>query len=272
MRTTRTTIACVALMVGVASSGRAHGADEPSSPSIPSRTIPIDTLYGGPTLSPSGLAERADLKRWMDEFARWLEWSGEWRNVRQRGWFTQFRERPQKPLPPPWLGAQCDRLLDDADPLIPACSLLAKWRNDVPTTQVQPAPAVAKGNEEDSRRTLWWEYVHADVLWPALQWEASVYGVIGVHTAMTIRGRLEIFTAPGAMLLNVPENNGTRIWKLAMNYGIGYRLLDFTFPGHRAAVLHLNLAKAWLLSDISDVATGRSMDFVGFSITFNRSR
>jgi hypothetical protein len=35
-------------------------------------------------------------------------------------------------------------------------------------------------------------------------------------------------------------------------------------------VLHVHFAKAWLMSDITDVVTDRSMDFVGFSITFKR--
>jgi hypothetical protein len=37
-------------------------------------------------------------------------------------------------------------------------------------------------------------------------------------------------------------------------------------------VLHLNLARAWLLSDVKDVVSGRTTDFAGFSMTFQKSR
>jgi hypothetical protein len=60
------------------------------------------------------------------------------------------------------------------------------------------------------------------------------------------------------------------VWKLATNYGMGYRLLDFTLPGGREAVLHLNLAKAWVVSGTSDLVTRRSMEFAGFSITLKK--
>jgi hypothetical protein len=109
-------------------------------------------------------------------------------------------------------------------------------------------------------------------MWPAVQWQASIYGVVGMHFATTVGGRLQVFTAPGAMLLNLPARNGTRVWKVAANYGIGYRLLDFRFPGGRPAELHLNLAKTYLLSDSSELIAGRSVDFVGFSVTFKKSR
>ena len=64
--------------------------------------------------------------------------------------------------------------------------------------------------------------------------------------------------------------NGARVWKFAANYGIGYRLMNFTMPGGRPAELHLNLAKMWLVSGAADVITGRSIDLMGFSVTFKR--
>jgi hypothetical protein len=72
------------------------------------------------------------------------------------------------------------------------------------------------------------------------------------------------------MLLNVPARNGGRVWKVAANYGIGYRVMDFTFPGGRPAELHLNLAKMWMVSDAAEAATGRTIDVIGFSVTFKR--
>jgi len=109
-----------------------------------------------------------------------------------------------------------------------------------------------------------------DLLWPALQYQNSIYGVIGMHVATKVAGRWQVFTAPGALLLNLPTRNGARAWKVATNYGIGYRLFDFTFPGGRPAELHVNMAKTWIVSDSSDLITGRSIDVVGFSVTFKK--
>jgi hypothetical protein len=158
------------------------------------------------------------------------------------------------------------------DPLAPACAALQSWRDDDGTAQVRQARVTGTRQQEQERKTTWWEHVHMDVLWPAVQWQTSIYGVAGMHVSTSVAGRLQIFTAPGAMLLNLPGRRGTRVWKVAANYGIGYRLLDFTFPGGRPAELHLNLAKAWLLSDITDAFTKRTVDFAGFSITFKKSR
>ena len=118
-----------------------------------------------------------------------------------------------------------------------------------------------KGAQEDKR---------LDLMWPALQAQAGIYGVLGTHITTEVGGRLQVFTAPGAMLLNVPSRNGGRVWKVAANYGIGYRLMDFSLPGGRPAELHLNLAKMWLVSDATDLAVGRTVDVIGFSVTFKR--
>jgi hypothetical protein len=125
-------------------------------------------------------------------------------------------------------------------------------------------------DQEEPAKTTWWKNMHVDLMWPAVQWQASIYGVVGTHFATEVGGRLQVFTAPGAMLLNVPTRSGGRVWKFAANYGIGYRVMDFTLPGGHPAELHLNLAKMWLLSDPGDLVTGRTIDVVGFSMTFKR--
>jgi hypothetical protein len=208
----------------------------------------------------------------MESFAEWTQWWARWGNRPEPGLIGGgFRERREKPAPPAWLIAECDGGEFDLE-LDPACELLEDWRRDYPATLARQVRATGPAQLEEASKTIWWEHVHMDVLWPAMQWQASVYGVVGVHSTATVRGRLQVFLAPGVMLLNVPASNGTRAWKLAASYGMGYRLLDFTFPGSRPASLHLNLAKAWLLPDVGSVNIGRSVDFVGFSITFKKSR
>jgi hypothetical protein len=125
-------------------------------------------------------------------------------------------------------------------------------------------------DQEEADKTTFWRNVHLDFGWPAMQSGLSLYGVVGMHATTSVHGRLQIFVAPGAMLLNVPTRGGGRAWKLATNYGIAYRLGEFGFPGQRTAVLHLNLAKAWLISAGPDVTT-KSTDFIGLSMTFKKA-
>ena len=270
MHTMWTTVAFLAALVGAASSGFAQAVDEP----LPSRSIPVTSqdLFTEPDLSDVGAAERAaDVQQWVKEFSEWKEWSAQWSNRRERGLFG-IRERREMPVPPAWLADRCVTVVDNSDPVAPACTLLAEWTEDVATTLTRQARTTTTTDTEQPEKTVWWEHIHMDVLWPAMQWQASVYGVVGMHTATTVRGRFQVFITPGAMLLNLPTRNGSRAWKVATNYGIGYRLFDFSFPGGRPATLHVNLAKAWVLADIADVATGRTMDFVGFSIAFKQQR
>jgi hypothetical protein len=261
------------LMAAVSPALAQSAADQPSP--LPSRVLPI--YKEGPVIAPatseSDAAHRAaELQRWMDGFTAWKQWWAAYVNRREPGVFGGQRERREKPAPPDWLPAACETAVDDAGLLASACALLAEWRENPSTAQQRQARAAAVAKKEDTSKTIWWEHLHADLLWPAMQWQTSVYGVVGMHTSVTVSGRLQIFTAPGITLLNLPARYGGRTWKLAANYGIGYRLSDFTLPGGRPAVLHVNLARAWIVSEGGDVATGRRMDFAGFSLTFKKGR
>jgi hypothetical protein len=273
MRTMWTIPACLAVLFGVASPTHAHTADVPLPALIRSRALPVDLFAFPPEVSDRQAAQRAaELQQWVVDYTEWLTWSNEWRNRRQPGWFTSYRERPDMPEPPAWLAERCESAVDDAAPLMQACMLLEQTTAEYALVQVLPDAATAPVATEDTNKTIWWEHVHIDALWPAMQLQGSVFGVIGVHTTTTVKGRLQVFLAPGAMLLNLPARDGTRTWKFAANYGIGFRLIEFGFPGSRRAVLHLNLARAWLLSDVKDVVSGRTTDFAGFSMTFQKSR
>jgi len=217
-------------------------------------------------------ARRAELQDWIKEFNDWKAWSARWGGRREPGWFTGSRDRRQEPAPPGWLAGECATVFDDADPLVPACDLLVEWREQGRDEQARRARAAVLMRQEEPPKTSWWEHVNLDVLWPSLQWQNSVYGVLGMHVSTAVAGRWQVFTAPGVQLLNLPARNGTRVWKIAANYGVGYRLLDFRFPGGRPAELHLNLAKTWFVSDTTDLLGKRSLDVVGFSITFKKTR
>jgi hypothetical protein len=238
---------------------------------LPTRQLPPVTGAPVAALRSDDSERRAELQLWIRQFSEWQQWSEQWRGRRQPGWFTGFRDRSQKPAPPSWLPARCEGVFDDQDPLREGCLLLTAWREDgAPAQQIRQVRIAATTDQEEPSKTTWWEHIHTDVMWPALQWQNSIYGVVGTHVATEVGGRLQVFTAPGVMLLSVPGRNGMRLWKFAANYGIGYRLMNFTMPGGRPAELHLNLAKMWLVSGAADVVTGRTIDLMGFSVTFKR--
>jgi hypothetical protein len=275
MHNIRVSAVTVGLLIGIAPSVFAQSGAEPPAAPLPSRAFPItiEAVALMPFLSDASAEERAtELEHWMDAFAEWQEWSMHWRGKRQQGWFTGFQDRREKPAPPEWLSGQCVTVIDESDPLMPACGMLAEWSDDA-AAEARLARTAAMNANEDTSKTIWWEHLHLDVLWPAMQFQGGAQGVIGMHMAINVHGRFEIFAAPGAMMLNLPTTNGSRVWRLATNYGFGYRLFDFKFPGvDKIAVAHLNLAKGWVVTDYADLATGRSMDFIGFSITYKKTR
>ena len=211
---------------------------------------------------------RDELRKWIDDYSEWKEWAQRWGNRRQPGVFTGSRERRPRPVPPDWLSGYCESGIDGSDEGEQACALFTEWSAPNAVVQAATTRAVATQAGEDSDNTTWWEHVHLDGGWPAMQANLSIYGVIGVHATTYVKGRFEIFIAPGAMLVRVPNGGGGHAWKVATNYGITYRLAGLTLPGGRRALLHVNLAKAWLFA-MGDLPTD-STDFIGLSMTFKK--
>jgi hypothetical protein len=272
MRKLWTIVLILGMMAAGTTSVSAQASSDQDIPPLRAQAIRgIEHTIEAPALSPPDMEHRQhELEKWMDDFSEWKKWSERWGNRREPGWFTGSRDRRQRPDPPAWLFEWCRDLGDQGDEIDEPCTLLTEWATDFPTAQAANARAAGTSAAEDGAKTIWWEHVHLDAGWPALQSGVSLYGVIGMHATTSVRGRFQIFVAPGMMLLNVPTSDGKRAWKLATSYGIAYRLGQIAFPGNRQALLHLNLAKAWLLSAGPDVPT-RSTDFVGLSLTFKKT-
>ena len=205
------------------------------------------------------------LKQWIDDYARWKrsrDEPGLGRNP------PKIRPRPE---PPEWLFTECtDIAIDDTGPLADACRLLTDWKDDALTAQLRREITESRAQKEAPTKSIWWQRVHADLLWPMTQWGASVYGIVGTHVAVEVAGRLEVFVAPGAMLMNVRGERGGRDWKVATDWGIAYRLADFRVPGtRRHAQIHVNLVTAWVFADPKSLVSNR-INLAGFSFTFKQ--
>jgi len=211
-----------------------------------------------------------DLKQWIDDFEKWKQWNEQWRNTRQQGWL-KTRARRERPNPPPWLADDCRGVfMDDSGILPSSCRLLAQWNDDDAVVRLRGQTAAARTQHEAPTKTVWWEHVHLDGLWPMAQTGNSAFGVLGVHATVDIAGRFQVFVAPGAILLSLPNGHDSRELRPAMDWGIAYRCFDFTFPGiERRASLHINLARAWVMTGPTNIVKA-SVDLVGFSVTFKK--
>ena len=237
---------------------------------IPARVIVAGDLeFSVP--ADAGMTKRVpEMRRWIRDYQTWKEWNEKWRNRWEPGWMGT-RERRKRPDPPFWLDAACrDDNVDDTGILADACRALTDWKDDDASAELRRQMAAARTQHETVNKTVWWEHVHIDALWPMTQVRSSVFGVLGTHATVDVAGRLQVFVAPGAILLNLP-NGRDREWRPATDWGIAYRCFDFTLPGSdRRASLHINLAKAWILAGPSNVFPS-SINLAGFSVTLKKT-
>ena len=161
----------------------------------------------------------------------------------------------------------------EAGELADACQLFNEWRNDdVATEVIKQQVATTRAQKETEDKSVWWRHVHLDAVWPMTQGTSGIWGVVGLHTTIDISGRVEMFLTPGAMLMRVPGPTGVDQWKPGTDWGLSFRLADFTIPAtRRPATLHMNLARVWLLGNMEDVSgTQSNMYLAGFSLTFRK--
>ena len=241
-------------------------------PVLPSRVLDTGDILFAPPDVVTWEHRLGEVQQWIGDFQEWQEWNALWRNKREPGWLGA-RERRVRPDPPVWLAAEChDAIVQEGETLARACSLLSEWKDDDEVARLRQQTANARMLLEEVHKTVWWEHLHFDALWPMMQLHGSVFGVVGMHATIEVAGRFQIFVAPGAILLNLPKGASEREWRPATDWGIAWRLADFTMPGtDRRASLHLNLAKAWLLGGPGGLAN-TSVDLAGFSITLAKKR
>jgi hypothetical protein len=240
-----------------------------------------DTLLASRSMAaivraPDGISpsERlSSLEQWARDYAGWQVWFQQWRNTREPGWIGS-RSRHQRPEPPPWLADVCPVPADEGTPLADGCRLLDQWRTeDVATTVAVAQTTTTRNQAEAPTRSVWWQHIHLDALWPMTDGNSGVFGLLGVHATIPVGGRVQMFVAPGAMLMRIPGIDGTQQWQPATDWGFSYRMATFVIPGmQRPAILHLNLAKVWMLGQTPLPASFDSgMYLAGFSLTFRKA-
>jgi hypothetical protein len=261
-------VVCAALL-GASAPASALAAQDPV---LPSRALDTGEIQFAMPDVVTWEHRLEEVQRWMGDFRKWQEWNALWRNKREPGWLSA-RERRVRPDPPVWLAEEChDAIVHEGETLVQACRLLSEWKDDESVAQIRRQTANARMQREEVHKTVWWEHLHFDALWPMTQLHGSVFGVVGMHATIEVAGRFQIFVAPGAILLNLPKDANEREWRPATDWGIAWRLGDFTMPGtDRRASLHLNLAKAWLLGGPGGF-TNTSIDLAGFSVTLAKKR
>jgi len=257
----------LALLLPAAAAGAASAQ---SDPPLPSRAVVPDALVAAPWIPDPWLAERErQAAGWLEEYDDWKAWFARWHNRREPGFLMgRARGRRPRPEPPDWLGRMCDTLVDPAAPFTAVCAAWREWvRGDF------FAEIIAQRREEDRavrerpRKSVWWQHVHLDALWPMAQSGSSIFGVLGMHVTLPLTRRTAVFVAPGAILVRLPSGAGERRWSTATDWGFSYRLFDFTMPvNRRPATIHLNIARVWLLGSRPQT-TSRDLYLAGFSVT-----
>src|SRR5262249_19121856 len=100
-----------------------------------------------------------------------------------------------------------------------------------------------------------------DGMWSTTQSNISAFGVLGAHFTIDVSGRLQIFAAPGFLVVSVPNLAGERDLYPATDFGFSYHFFDLG----RARV-HGNLVHAWMLGNRATLVNP-NMVLAGFSVT-----
>ena len=221
--------------------------------------------------SPAGIL--SSLLTFTAEYEAWKPWFAQWRNRREPGWWSS-RERRPAPVPPVWLADACVRTIDaEGGPLTDACRAFRALNRDLADDAAAVSArqtAQVRAQLEAPGNSIWWSRVHLDAFWPMTQSGSNAFGIAGMHVAVPVAGRFQVFVTPGALLMRIPTIDGRMAVTPATDWGFSFRVADFRLPGlRRANTLHFNLARVWLLGQNGALQPG-DMYVAGFSLTFKQ--
>ena len=244
----------------------ASAAAQSSSP-LPSRPFIM------PAVSPIAVTAEQQttlLTQWTHDYQEWRAWYLQWRNRPEPGVFSS-RARRDPPVPPPWLPTLCAEPLGEAGLLADACADWREWQaNDMAASLLTERIAQTRSATESPQKTLWWERVHVDALWPMTRSGSDAFGVVGIHTTVHLTKRFQVFLLPGFILMRAPALDGTMNFSAATDWGFSVRLFDLRVPiAGRPGSVHLNMARVWMLGNTT-IAEASDTYLAGLSLSFKQ--
>src|SRR5262245_57000314 len=85
----------------------AVSAQEARDEVLPSRAIGAGVIELAALDGFSWERQLDEARRWIDDYEKWKRSDASWNKRREQGWLFGSRERPVRPDPPVWLGAEC---------------------------------------------------------------------------------------------------------------------------------------------------------------------
>lgn len=243
-----------------AASASAQASNEDSLPAHPTPFQLIQLVSVPPVVTLSA-EQMQELDQWTRDFAEWQTWSDRWLNRRQSGKWVYAVDRRKKPDPPFWLDDACSLLAGD-DQFVRPCELLASWRDDSIAERNRRAATATATQDEEVTKSAWWRHLHVDGLWSTTQSNTAALGLFGVHATIDIVGRVQVFAAPGLLVVSLPGFSGDRSLSPATDWGMTYRLFNVG-----RSTVHFNLVHAWMLANHASVLD-RDVTLAGFSVSF----
>jgi hypothetical protein len=244
----------------------ANAAAQSSAPPLPSRAVVVPSFT---PIAVSGALQAVVLTQWTHDYREWRAWYLQWRNRPEPG-VLSARARRLPPVPPPWLPSLCMGLIDDG-PVADACAAWREWQaDDMAASLMSEQIAQTRAAVESPQKTLWWERVHVDALWPMARSGSNAIGVVGLHTTVHLTKRFQVFMLPGFILMRAPGLDGAQNWSAATDWGFSVRLFDLRVPiAGRPGSVHLNMARVWMLGN-SNVAAAGETYLAGLSLSFKQ--
>jgi len=245
-------------------------AQSPETEPLPARVLSFDEMPLPADAAVIVLSENDlhALQVWAHDFADWQSSFERWRHPspkeppREYLSWNQFLEDHPKPPPPSWLSGVCSLLEEDAQ-FAHSCALLADWRDDPFLIKKRHAAAAAMQQQEAPKNSVWWRNLHLDGLWSTTQSNVAALGLFGTHLTVSVEGRLQVFLAPGILLVSMPTFNGSRVLSPATDWGLTYRLFNVG-----RGTVHFNLVHAWILGGgAQGQLAGSHLTLAGFSVT-----
>jgi len=210
------------------------------------------------------------LKQWTHDYREWRAWYLQWRNRPEPGVFSA-RARRDPPVPPPWLPSLCAEPVGDAGLIADACADWREWlANDMAASVMTSRIAQTRAAVESPQKTLWWERVHVDALWPMTRAGSNAFGLVGMHTTVHLTKRFQVFLLPGFILMRAPGLDGAMHLSPATDWGFSVRLFDLRVPiAGRPGSVHLNMARVWMLGNTT-IAEASDTYLAGLSLSFKQ--